>query len=68
MTNQRELRTRKYPLLERVERMNQKEQAYQEKENDFMSIFNLGDAPVQEIKPIQFFTKLKLLNNKRRYR
>jgi len=73
MLSQRELRTRKYPLLERIERMNQKEIEFGNEilpisKNKLFLIEQESEPINQKIKPIKFFTKLALLNNKRRYR
>lgn len=70
---QRELRTRKFPLLERLERMNQKEHEFDNfdsgvKETSTFSKVRLPVAPITTEPTVKVFTKLALLNNKRRYR
>ena len=71
---QRDLRSRNFPLLERIERMNQKEQEFESKEvevplgkigKDLLSDYEVSNK-LPKVKPL--FTKLALLNNKRRYR
>lgn len=62
MTSQRDLRQRRFPLLERLERKFRKEIEETKEHKPFpTSPLTLWDSP-------EFFTKLKLLNNKRRQR
>jgi hypothetical protein len=73
MEIQKEMRVKNFPLLERLERMNQKEHEFENK--DIAPVLPiLRGKMVNTIEPIEpvttrkFFTKLNLLNNKRRFR
>ena len=67
MASQRELRTRSFPLLERIDRQIQKEDKIKAEKETKLSkdIKSLKPKEAKDIKPR---TKLVLLNNKRRYR
>ena len=70
MASQRDLRARKYPLLERIERMKQKEERFEDSpislRTPVQPIGNIGNGTKMNGK--HFFTKLRLLKNKRRDR